>query len=85
MFNDNKMSFTGMTKEDAAIYQRRISNENILRLLDIAVKHMPELRFHQILWALNVTEREGENIKDKFYEESITTLKRLEQSLNEMK
>lgn len=48
--------------------------ENNIKLLDIikseAYKY-PDMRFHQLLWAMGVTTGE-----DQFYEESSTTLER---------
>ena len=52
------------------IQQRQIANLEIISLLNNIVEKHPELRFCQILTILNLD-------KDKFYEESIDTLKEL--------
>jgi len=45
----------------------------------------PDLRFNQILMALNISimSDNGEGLKDLFYEESDVTLKRVEQAIND--
>ena len=52
------------------IQQRQIANLEIISLLNNIVEKHQELRFCQILTILNLD-------KDKFYEESIDTLKEL--------
>ena len=52
------------------IQQRQIANLEIISLLNNIVEKHPELRFCQILEILNLD-------KDKFYEESVDTLKEL--------
>ena len=52
------------------IQQRQSANLEIISLLNNIVEKHPELRFCQILTILNLD-------KDKFYEESIDTLKEL--------
>ena len=52
------------------IQQRQTANLEIISLLNNIVEKHPELRFCQILTILNLD-------KDKFYEESIDTLKEL--------
>ena len=52
------------------IQQRQSSNLEISSLLNNIVEKHPELRFCQILTILNLD-------KDKFYEESVDTLKEL--------
>ena len=52
------------------IQQRQSANLEIISLLSNIVEKHPELRFCQILTILNLD-------KDKFYEESIDTLKEL--------
>ena len=52
------------------IQQRQIANLEIISLLNNIVEKHPELRFCQILEILNLN-------KDKFYEESVDTLKEL--------
>lgn len=52
------------------IQQRQTANLEIISLLSNIVEKHPELRFCQILEILNLN-------KDKFYEESVDTLKEL--------
>ena len=52
------------------IQQRQPANLEIISLLSNIVEKHPELRFYQILEILNLN-------KDKFYEESVDTLKEL--------
>lgn len=52
------------------IKKRQIANLEIISLLSNIVEKHPELRFCQILEILNLN-------KDKFYEESVDTLKEL--------
>lgn len=52
------------------IQQRQTANLEIISLLSNIVEKHPELRFCQILTILNLD-------KDKFYEESVDTLKEL--------
>ena len=52
------------------IQQRQTANLEIISLLNNIVEKHPELRFCQILTILNLD-------KDKFYEESVDTLKEL--------
>lgn len=52
------------------IQQRQSANLEIISLLSNIVEKHPELRFCQILEILNLN-------KDKFYEESVDTLKEL--------
>lgn len=52
------------------IQQRQSANLEIISLLNNIVEKHPELRFCQILEILNLN-------KDKFYEESVDTLKEL--------
>ena len=52
------------------IKKRQIANLEIVSLLSNIVEKHPELRFCQILTILNLD-------KDKFYEESVDTLKEL--------
>ena len=52
------------------IQQRQSANLEIISLLSNIVEKHPELRFCQILTILNLD-------KDKFYEESVDTLKEL--------
>ena len=52
------------------IQQRQSANLEIISLLNNIVEKHPELRFCQILEILNLD-------KDKFYEESVDTLKEL--------
>lgn len=64
------------TRNDSEIIQgkikkRQISNLEIVNILNSIVNRHPELRFCQILTILNLD-------KDKFYEESVDTLKNLQ-------
>ena len=52
------------------IKKRQTANLEIISLLNKIVENHPELRFCQILTILNLD-------KDKFYEESVDTLKEL--------
>ena len=52
------------------IQQRQTANLEIISLLNNIVEKYPKLRFCQILTILNLD-------KDKFYEESVDTLKEL--------
>ena len=52
------------------IKKRQVANLGIISLLSNIVEKHPELRFCQILTILNLD-------KDKFYEESVDTLKEL--------
>lgn len=52
---------------------RQEANLEILENLIIIAKHHSQLRFHQLLWNMGM-----ENCDDRFHEESVTTLKRLE-------
>ena len=53
------------------IKKRQTANLEIISLLSRIVENHPELRFCQILTILNLD-------KDKFYEESVDTLKELQ-------
>ena len=55
----------------AKIKKRQTANLEIISLLSNIVEKHPELRFCQILTILNLD-------KDKFYEESVDTLKELQ-------
>ena len=64
------------TKNDSETIQskikkRQVANLEIISLLSNIVEKHPELRFCQILTILNLD-------KDKFYEESVDTLKDLQ-------
>ena len=64
------------TKNDSEAIQskikkRQVANLEIISLLSNIVEKHPELRFCQILTILNLD-------KDKFYEESVDTLKELQ-------
>jgi hypothetical protein len=72
-----------------AVMQRQHANREILKLLSKIVEdpQNKDLRFHQILYGYNLIEFHKGSwvIVDKFNEESVTTLKKLEQCLNSMK
>ena len=57
------------------MYNDRLkNNKDILEVISYFVNHYPDWRFHQILYNIGVTTREG---GDMFYEESIDTFKRV--------
>lgn len=63
---------------------RRLNNLRIINELNSYALLHPELRFIQILWNLNVIDRdENLNIKDRFYEEPEETLKRVMETIYE--
>lgn len=68
---------------------RQLANVRILKLLTDIVEHNPDLRFGQILfnWKLVQWENTDDGIKiyDPFFEESVDTLKRLTNIMNEVK
>jgi hypothetical protein len=59
------------------IDNRQVSNFGIIILLIKIVKQYPELRFCQILTILNLD-------KDRFYEESVDTLKRIDSKVKSL-
>lgn len=68
---------------------RQLANVRILKHLTDIVEHNPGLRFGQMLfnWKLVQWENTDDGIKicDPFYEESVDTLKRLTNIMNEVK
>lgn len=52
---------------------RQQANRKILQLLEKMVEKYPDWRFHQILDNVNITAA----AEDRFYEESVDTLKRM--------
>ena len=60
---------------------RQKYNREILRTVSNFMELHPEMRFQQILWALNIIEKDT----DKFYEEPDITLKKLQRRLKELK
>lgn len=57
---------------------RQHFNFKILEELENMVKAYPELRFHQLLWKCGIFESDVTGgIRDKFYEESEQTFKKL--------
>lgn len=58
--------------------QRKEANLKILTRLSQIIDQYPQLRFQQILIDYGIVE----NGKDKFYEESLITLKRLEDKMS---
>ena len=54
------------------IKSRYNCNKEILNILTELVEEYPDLRFHQLLQNVRI-----EDFSDKFYEESVETLKRL--------
>lgn len=63
------------------INQRKKANFKILTRLGAIIDQFPYLRFHQILMNFRITELGT----DKFYEESVETLTKLNQSIREFK
>ena len=61
----------GYDEITSKIKKRQVANLEIVSLLSNIVEKHPELRFCQILTILNLD-------KDKFYEESVDTLKELQ-------
>jgi hypothetical protein len=61
----------GFEEIQSKIKKRQTANLEIISLLSNIVEKHPELRFCQILTILNLD-------KDKFYEESVDTLKELQ-------
>lgn len=67
------------------ISKRQEANREILRAISAQVEAHPELRFHQILQNMNISQTQmigeapNEEMvgKDQFYEESVDTLKRV--------
>lgn len=58
--------------------KRQQANREIVKHVQSVIEEHPELRFHQILWHLNI-----EDGTDQFYEESTATLARLQGSFTE--
>lgn len=56
---------------------RLMYNTAIINKLAELVKLNPQLRFHQLLWAAGLTEKNDDEIIDKFYEESEQTWKKM--------
>lgn len=56
------------------------TNMMILHALEKAVQANPDLRFIQLLWAVNVV-----NTEDRFYEESEVTLDKIMKRLSEIR
>lgn len=63
---------------NAIIEKRQIYNRKILELVSVMIEKHPELRFCQILWALEIiNKQENGEIIDNFYEESYETFSRI--------
>ena len=63
---------------------RLLYNLEILKIIVEYTLAHPELRFNQILWALNIIDRSVDGtIMDKFYEEPDLTLIRLKERIND--
>ena len=60
--------------------KRQENNLKIFQKLFTLIMDEPDLRFMQALWALKIIDRNDDSleIKDRFYEESEETLKRME-------
>lgn len=53
-------------------------NKKILELLSMLVEKYPDLRFNQILWQLEIIQKDKDgNIIDNFYEEPSVTFERI--------
>ena len=53
-------------------------NKKILELISAIIDKEPELRFCQILWALQIIERDNDgNIIDNFFEEPVDTFSKI--------
>ena len=63
------------------IKNRQVSNFEIINRLVMCLTKYPDLRFHQALINLGITEIG----KDQFYEESVTTLERMIENENNRK
>ena len=53
------------------------ANRELLKLVSTVVEMYPDWRFQQVLWNMSITDG-----TDKFYEESVETLKRVKEHLN---
>lgn len=53
------------------------ANRELLKLVSTVVEIYPDWRFQQVLWNMSITDG-----TDKFYEESVETLKRVKEHLN---
>ena len=53
------------------------ANRALLKLVSTVVEMYPDWRFQQVLWTMSITDG-----TDKFYEESVDTLKRVREHLN---
>ena len=63
---------------EGKMQDNREENRKILEIIGESIETNPELRFIQILWSLRLIDREGMEIRDRFYEPSKVTLERLE-------
>ena len=61
------------------IPKRKESNKELVKILEEIVNAHPELRFGQILFNFQFI------ISDPFYEESVDTLKRVQEAINKIK
>ena len=53
------------------------ANRELLKLVSTVVEMYPDWRFQQVLWNMSIADG-----TDKFYEESVDTLKRVREHLN---
>ena len=71
------------------IPNRKESNKEMVKILEELVNAHPELRFGQILMAFGFITtdigREGLSVVDPFNEESVDTLKRVQEVINKLK
>ena len=58
--------------------KRQECNQEIVKILEEAIKKYPDLRFGQILWLLGINGRDDKNrLRDIFYEEPDVTLRNI--------
>lgn len=68
------------------IERRQEYNLKVLDMIKELILKYPDMRFTQVLWAAGIFRREvGEkDIEDTFYEESVDTFKKLEETLTRL-
>lgn len=65
--------------------ERQESNKILVQLLSNAVEKYPDLRFHQILHTVGIEKQHDVGLtEDLFYEESVTTLERVSETLEKL-
>lgn len=69
-------------KSKGLYINRQEYNLQILKILEEYLKQHPDFRFIQVLWALNIIDRDENNlIIDRFYEEPNITLEKIKENL----